>query len=102
MNELCFGDDYISKLMLTLSLINILYFIVTIFIDDNTKFFTTPLLGPPFIAFILIVIIVINLLFKLFFRKGNSDEEDVPVPLRYAIGINFGLIFLGQVVFFNF
>lgn len=88
-----------SKFMLYLSLMNVLYFIVTIFIDDNTKFFTTPLLGPPFIAFVLIVIIISNLLFKLFFRKGNSDEEGVPVALRFAIGIDFLLLLLGNLLF---
>lgn len=89
-----------SKFLFYLSILNLLYFITTFFIRDSTNPFTLPLFGPPIVAFFLLILIVIYLLYKLAFEIGRDDDLVVSDGLKYAIGINGVLFLLGNLFFF--
>lgn len=92
--------NLMSKILFYLSILNLLYFIATFFIHDSTNPFTLPLFGPPIIAFFLIILIVIHLLYKLAVEVGRDDELVISAGVKYAIGINGVLFLLGNVFFF--
>lgn len=89
-----------SRILFYLSILNLLYFITTFFIYDSTNPFTLPLFGPPIIAFLLIILIAIHLLYKLAVEVGRDDELVISTGVKYAAGINGILFLLGNIFFF--
>lgn len=89
-----------SKVLFYLSILNLLYFVMTFFIHDSTNPFTVPLFGPPIVAFFLLILVVIYLLYKLAFEVERDDELVISGEVKYAIGINCVLFLLGNLFFF--
>lgn len=89
-----------SKVLFYLSILNLLYFVMTFFIHDSTNPFTVPLFGPPIVAFFLLILVVIYLMYKLAFEVERDDELVISGEVKYAIGINGVLFLLGNLFFF--
>lgn len=82
-------------LLFILTIINLLYVIMTFFIDNDENIFTVSMVFPPFISFILLITGSVYLFFR---RKTDSYSH----LIIYVFVIN-GLIFLmGMILMRNF